>query len=195
MIRRARLLAVVAMLVAGGIGVIGATQTWLVVTLADGSAEALPVPGAAAVPVLTPLSLAVLALGLALSIVGPALRYVFGAVGLAIAAVLGWMSAQVLFAAPVGAVAATVTTVTGVAGDKAIAGLIASVAPTPWPTISVIAALVLGAASSLTLGTASRWRGGAERRYQTATARAAGARPRDAIDSWDDLSRGDDPTS
>lgn len=195
--RRARLLAVVASLLAGAIGVIGATQTWLTVVLADGAAEALEVPGSAALPVLTPLSLAVLALGAALSIVGIVLRYVFAALSLLIAGILGWLAASIAVAAPVSAAASTVTAATGIAGLDGVADLIASAVPTPWPVITVIAQVVLAAAAVLTLVTARSWRSGAARKYDTATAAAArgdAGRPHDAIDSWDDLSRGDDPT-
>jgi ABC-type multidrug transport system fused ATPase/permease subunit len=62
-IRRARLISVMAALVVGAMGVISSTQTWLVAVLDDGAGHELAVTGAAAVPVLTPLSLAVLALG------------------------------------------------------------------------------------------------------------------------------------
>ena len=49
----------------------------------------------------------------------------------------------------------------------------------------------------VTLVTAHAWRAGG-RRYRRDTAReqiASGSRPHDAIDSWDDLSHGDDPTA
>ena len=105
MMRRARLLAVLVTLAAGAVGVISSTQTWLVATLDDGAQHTLAVSGAAAVPVLAPLSLAVLALGAALSIVGLLLRFVFGALTVAIAGVLGFLSVQVAFGAPVTAVA------------------------------------------------------------------------------------------
>lgn len=197
MIRRARLVTVLAMLLAGAIGVIGSTQTWLSVLLADGSSAALEVPGASAVPVLAPLSLAVLALGGALTIVGVVLRHVFAVLGLVIAVVLAWASAQVLFATPVNAVSAVVTAATGIAGSDAIVDLVTSVTPTAWPALTLVAAIVLAAASVFALVTARRWRSGADRRYRTAGDAAAApdaSRPHDAIDSWDDLSRGDDPT-
>ena len=82
-------------------------------------------PGASAVPVLAPLSLAVLALGAALSIVGLVLRYVFGALTVAIAALLAWLTAQVAFAPPASAVAAIVTEATGITGEAAVAALVA----------------------------------------------------------------------
>jgi hypothetical protein len=195
MIARARLLAVVATISTGALGVISSTQTWLDVLLADGASHMLEVAGADAVPVLAPLSLAVLALGAALSIVGLVLRYVFGALTVAIAVVLGILTSIVAFATPVTAISASVTEATGITGTDAVASLVASVVPTPWPYVTLAAWLLLLAAGVLTLLTATRWRG-AGRRYRTgAAAPAATSRPRDAIDSWDDLSRGSDPTS
>ncbi|MET0734892.1 MAG: Trp biosynthesis-associated membrane protein [Microbacterium sp.] len=201
MIRRARLLAVVAAVAAGALGVISSTQTWLTVVLADGAEHALTVPGAAAVPVLAPLSLAVLALGAALSIAGLVLRYAFGGLTVAIAAVLGVLSWQVAAAPGLGHVASTVTTATGLTGTAALTELVSSITASAWPAVTVASSLVLFAAGVLTLATANRWRGSG-RRYQTDSAPAgaaeaapAASRPHDAIDDWDDLSRGEDPTS
>lgn len=197
MIRRARFIAVVVTLLAGAIGVMGSTQTWIEVTLADGAAEPLLVPGSDAVSVLTPLSLTVLALGGALSIVGTALRYALGAIGLLIALALGWSTAQLLVAIPVTAYASTVTDATGIAGTATIAGLVSAITVTPWVAVTAGAQVLLAAASLFVLFTAHRWTGGAGRRYRTSAdaGAAAASRPRDAIDSWDDLSRGDDPTA
>jgi uncharacterized membrane protein (TIGR02234 family) len=194
--RRARSTAVLAMLLAGAIGVIASTQTWIDVTLDDGAQQTLAVPGAEALPVLTPLSLAALALGAALSIVGPVLRYVFGALGVLIAALVGVGTAQLLVSPPVSATAATVTDATGISGTDAVASLVTDLSLTPWPTVTLLAQLVLAAASVFTVVTARRWASGASRKYRTATeAGADTGRPHDAIDSWDDLSRGDDPTA
>ncbi|MEU1970337.1 Trp biosynthesis-associated membrane protein [Microbacterium sp. NPDC019599] len=201
MIARARLITVVATVLAGAVGIISSTQTWLTVVLADGAAHALPVPGAAAIPVLAPLSLAVLALGGALSIVGLVLRYVFGALTVVIAVVLGVLTGQIVLAPPLAAVAATVTTATGLTGTEAVAAMVVGIGTTPWPAVTLVAWIVLLAAGLLALATARRWRGSG-RKYSTdaatrasATAGPAASRPHDAIDSWDDLSRGDDPTA
>ncbi|MGA7149181.1 MAG: Trp biosynthesis-associated membrane protein [Microbacterium sp.] len=195
MIRRARLIAVTAILACGVLGVISSTQTWLTVALGE-DAPLLPVAGASAVPVLAPLSLSVLALGGALSIVGPVVRYVFGALTVVIAALLAWLTAQVVFALPTSAVASTVTEWTGITGETAVAQLVVSVTSTPWPVVTLMGWIVLLAAGIFTLVTTSRWsRTG--RRYRTDEGVApatGGSRPHDAIDSWDDLSRGDDPT-
>lgn len=199
MIRRARLLAVVATLAAGALGVISSTQTWLTVVLGDGAEHALLVPGAAAIPVLAPLSLAVLALGAALSIVGRVLRYAFGVLTVAIAAILGLLTWQVVSAPGVRHVAAIVTESTGITGDAAVSELIASITPSAWPAVTLVGWVVLLASGALTLATAHRWQGSG-RRYRTeasptAAAPASASRPHDAIDDWDDLSRGEDPTA
>ncbi|MBB3158125.1 putative membrane protein (TIGR02234 family) [Microbacterium proteolyticum] len=194
--RRARSTAVLAMLVAGAMGVIASTQTWIDVTLDDGAQQTLAVAGAEALPILTPLSLAALALGAALSIVGPVLRYVFGVLGALIAALVGLGAAQLLIARPVAAAASTVTEATGISGTDAVASLVTGFSLTPWPVITLLAQVVLFAAAVFTLVTARRWASGASRKYRTATeAGTDTGRPHDAIDSWDDLSRGDDPTA
>jgi uncharacterized membrane protein (TIGR02234 family) len=200
MTTHARLIAVAATVLTGALGIISSTQTWLTVVLVDGAQNALDVPGAAAIPVLAPLSLAVLALGGALSIVGLVLRYIFAALTVVIAIVLGALTVQIVVAPPVAAVAATVTTATGLTGTDAVSEVVAAVGQTPWPAVTLLAWTVLLAAGLFTLVTGRRWRGSG-RKYATdaapraaAKTEAAASRPHDAIDSWDDLSRGDDPT-
>ena len=191
--RRGRSIAVSGFLLAGAVGVISATQTWLTVERAD-AGEPILVAGASALPLLTPLSLAVLALGAALSIVGPVLRLVFGALAGATAVFLGWTTAQLLIALPVSAVGPAVTEATGLAGGGALADLIAGIAPTVWPVLALVGWAILLAAAGVVLLTARSWRSGG-RRYRTdAAAAAPSAGPVDAVDSWDELSRGTDPT-
>jgi uncharacterized membrane protein (TIGR02234 family) len=192
-IRRARLLAVLLTLVGGAVGVISGTQTWISVVLADGAGEPLLVNGASALPVLTPLSLAALALGAALAIVGTVLRYVFAVIAIGIGGIVAVLSAIIAAVVPTTAVAAAVTAATGISGVEGVAALVESTAVTPWPVISVVAAVAVSAAGVLTLLTGRRWSGAGDRKYRAA-ARTDGSRPHDAIDSWDDLSRGDDPT-
>jgi uncharacterized membrane protein (TIGR02234 family) len=197
-IRRARLLAVVAILLPGAIGLISSTQTWVHVALRGAAAADLTVAGADAVPVLAPLSLAVLALGLALSIVGMALRYVFGALSLIAGISLGWLTVAVLAGPPLPAYAPTVTDATGITGGDSVADLVSGTSLTAWPAVALVAAVVLTAAGVFVLATARRWsRGG--RKYESAGSHQVDggdpSRPLDAIDSWDDLSRGDDPTT
>lgn len=199
MIRRARLLSVLAILAAGAVGVMSSTQVWLDVMLADGATEPLSVTGADAVALLTPLSLAALALGAALSIVGPVLRYAFGVLTLALGASLLALTWRVAVDPPVDAVTSAVTASTGITGAAAVADLVVSITATPWPAITLVAWVVLLAAGAFVLATARAW-GSADRRYRTEapqaepTRGAGGSRPHDAVDSWDELSRGEDPT-
>jgi len=211
MTRRLRSLSVLTILGGGALALIASTQTWLDVTLLGSTTGPIPVPGASALALLAPLSLAALALGLALSIIGTVLRYVFGVLAVAIGGALGIGALRIAMERPVDAVAAAVTEATGLAGESTIRALIDHIATTPWPAITVVASLAIAAGGVATVLTAHRWPG-AGRRYRTdgadaaagaasrgaspsVTVGGAASRPHDAIDSWDDLSRGDDPTA
>src|SRR5690606_27523486 len=119
---------------------------------------------------------------------------VLAALALLGAVALGWWSAQVVFAAPVSAVSAAVTEATGLAGSDAVDALIADIAVTFWPVLALIGWIVLAAAAVYALITASRWKAGGRRFRTDAAAHGPSEGPVDAIDSWDDLSRGTDPT-
>jgi hypothetical protein len=197
MTRRLRSTSVLLILAGGALSLIASTQTWLDVTLRDAVTEPLTVAGASAVPLLAPLSLAALALCLALTIVGPVLRYAFGVIAVAIGAGAAVSSWRIATERPVDAVASAVTEATGLAGADTVAALVAQIAATPWPAVTTAASLLVMAGGILILATAHRWPG-TGRRFRTAAAdasRASGSRPHDAIDSWDDLTRGDDPTT
>jgi uncharacterized membrane protein (TIGR02234 family) len=196
-IQRARTLSVLVLLIVGAVGVISSTQTWVQVLLADAAASEVSVPGATAVPVLAPLSLATLALGAALSIVGRALRIVFGAITVLIAVALVSLSVPVVVGPPVSAIGPSVTEITGIAGDGAVADLVSQTTVTPWPLVTAVLAVLLAVVGVFVVVTGARWRSGG-RKYEAARRRAerrASEGPLDAIDSWDDLSRGDDPTT
>lgn len=190
---RGRSLAVSGFLLAGAAGIISSTQTWLTVARADAGEDIL-VPGASALPLLAPLSLAVLALGAALAIAGPLLRLVFGILAAAVAVLLGWATLGLLFSPSVGAVAATVTKTTGLAGEAALDDVIAAITPSGWPWLGVVGWVLLLVASVLVIATWRRWKKSG-RRYRTGSDTPSHSDgPVDAVDSWDDLSRGTDPT-
>ncbi len=191
--RRGRGLALSGLLLAGGIGVISATQTWLTATRSDGG-TAIAVPGADVLPLLTPLSLAVLALAAALAMVGPVLRIVFSALALLAGGFLAWSTAELLLDVPRDAVSGAVTEATGLAGDDALADIIAAIDVSVWPWVALVAWALLVVTALFALVTGPRWKSGG-RRYRTdIAARPATDGPVDAVDSWDDLSRGTDPT-
>jgi len=202
---RARSYAVLSIIAGGALAIISSTQTWLDVALDAGATASVTVAGAKAFTLLAPLSLAALALGLALTVVGRVLRYVFGTIAVAIGATLLVGAARIAIEHPLDAVATAVTTSTGLSGTDAIAGLVTAISATPWPWLTVLASLLIAAGGVITLATAHRWRRSG-RRYRTdgqggnragddTTEATAASRPYDAIDSWDDLSHGDDPTA
>lgn len=192
-VRRGRSLSVLGFLLAGGIGIISSTQTWLTVNRVD-AGEQILVPGADAVALLAPLSLAILALGAALALVGPVLRYIFATLALLAGGLLTWWTAEIVISAPLSAVAPVVTETTGLAGGTAVADVIDTIVPSFWPVLALIGWALLLVTSLFVLVTANRWKRGGKR-FRTDTAAHEDADGTvDAIDSWDDLSRGTDPT-
>lgn len=192
-LRRGRSIAVLGFLVAGGVGIISSTQTWLTVIRTD-AAEPLAVIGADAVPLLAPLSLAVLAVGAALAISGIVLRHVLAVLAAGAAVVLIAGTVPLLTDPPQSAVSASVTEATGIAGTDAIAAMVDRIDPAGWPGIALACWALLLAASVFALVSARRWKRGG-RRYQSASAaHEHGAGRLDPVDSWDELSHGTDPT-
>lgn len=191
--QRGRSLSVIGLLLAGGIGIISSTQTWLTVFRQD-AGEAILVPGADAMALLAPLSLAVLAMGAALALVGRTLRWIFAGLALLAGVLLAWWSAEILFLAPVSAVAPPVTEATGLAGTSTVTDMIAQIEPSAWPVIALIGWVIQIATALFALATAHRWKSGGRRFRTDAAAPGSDDKPVDAIDSWDDLSRGTDPT-
>lgn len=186
--------AILAGLLIGGATLLSWTQTWIAVTLRSGLE--LDIAGDVAAPALAALGLATLALAAALSLAGPIFRIVLGVLQVAISGGVILASLGV-FADPGRAARPTISEATGVAGAESVAALIDSATLTAWPTIAV----VLGALGVLhgvfVLVTARTWpRGG--RRFET-TQSGAGSDTavvtHDAIDDWDALSGGEDPTA
>ncbi|WP_350226550.1 Trp biosynthesis-associated membrane protein [Microbacterium suwonense] len=190
---RARLYAVLGFLLAGGIGIISSTQTWITARRID-SGEPLLVAGADAMPLLAPLSLAVLALGAAMSIAGRALRYVFAALGLAASVPLIVGTLPLVLDPPLSVVASAFTDATGLSGDDALRSSISALEPSGWSAAALCAWALLLAASVFVLATAHRWRAGSRRYEQASEGRHRDAGPLDPVDSWDELSHGTDPT-
>ncbi|MGW9626440.1 Trp biosynthesis-associated membrane protein [Microbacterium sp. NPDC055521] len=193
MLRRARMLGVLTFLLTGGIGIISSTQVWATVQRAD-AGETLTVTGAVIYPLLAPLSLAVLAMGAALSIAGPVLRHVLAVLGVAAAVALILGTVPLIGTAPLAAVAPAVTEVTGLGGAESVREVVAGVTSTPWPVIALLCWVVLGLASVFVLVTARRWPAGGRRYRSTAGSAHHGPGPLDSVDSWDELSHGTDPT-
>jgi hypothetical protein len=203
---RMKLPAIVATVIGSGLALLSWSQTWFELQLTDASAqssgEAIAVPGSTASPALAALGLAGLALVAALAIAGPAIRIVLGLLEVVLGGCV-LLAAWLTLGDPVGAVSPAVTDATGVSGSGPTAELVASADPTAWPVAAIIGGVLLVAAGVVVLSTGTRWPA-SSRRYRAArladaeeavsnAARGRAASDR-AIDDWDELSRGDDPT-
>jgi uncharacterized membrane protein (TIGR02234 family) len=185
------------------------TQTWVHVKLAQGVVQQadLNVAGSKAATAVTALALVALAGALASSIAGRVARIVAAVIVLLSAAGIVASSVAVLVD-PQGAAAGPVGTATGVTGVPAEA------ATTAFPAIAVASAVALALAAALIGLFGRNWT--RRTKYDPAASTAASTaqvqergadqgsgsgadegtgEPLDDIDSWDQLSRGTDPTS
>ncbi|KUM37656.1 Trp biosynthesis-associated membrane protein [Arthrobacter sp. EPSL27] len=170
------------------------TQTWLVVHLepaqlgqAVNSQDGLQVQGSKAATTVTALALVALAGGLAASIAGRVARWVITAlILLAAAGIVG--AAAVVIADPLAAAQGSIAAATGITGSNV------RVDVTVFPALAVAAGCLLGLGALLIIPAGRYWK--SRTKYDTAATggSAAPAGPADEIDSWDRLSRGDDPT-
>ncbi|MDQ5860955.1 MAG: Trp biosynthesis-associated membrane protein [Actinomycetota bacterium] len=174
------------------------TQTWITVGLdanqvgqAVGDQNTLPVQGSKAATTVTALALVALAGGLAASIAGKFARWVITAIVM-LASVGIIAAAATVLADPLGAAQGSIAAATGVTGGNAEAAV------TAFPVLAVVAGALLALAALLIIPAGRHWK--SRTKYDAATSgapaasTAAATGPVDEIDSWDRLSRGDDPT-
>ncbi len=203
---RMKLPSIVAVIAGAGLVRLSWSQAWFELVLTADSAApsggaAIEVSGQVASPALAALALAGLALAGALAIAGPAIRIVLGI----LAVVLGGavlLAAGVTLGDPVAAVSPAVAAATGVTGDDPTAALVQSATATLWPLAAIAGGVLVAASGVLVLATGTAWPV-STRRYRAvrfaaadvaADAAAGGSGSDRAIDDWDELSRGDDPT-
>jgi hypothetical protein len=178
------------------------TQTWLTVHLdptqlgaAVASQDGLQVQGSKAATTVTALALVALAGGLAASIAGRVARWVITAIILLAAAGIV-AAAAVVLADPLAAAQGSIAAATGISGSNV------QVDVTVFPVLAVVAGALLGLSALAIVPAGRYWK--SRTKYDAAAAGpaaggtavrgTAAAAPADEIDSWDRLSRGDDPT-
>jgi uncharacterized membrane protein (TIGR02234 family) len=190
--RKGNIVLLIAVLALAAFG--ATTQTWLsvhpdpaqlgqAVTGQDG----LQVQGSKAATTVTALALVALAGGLAASIAGRVARWIITAI--IVLASAGIVTAAVtVIADPLAAAQGSIAAATGITGSSAQVGL------TAFPALAVVAGLLLGLSALLIIPAGRYWK--TRTKYDAAAVRggAAPEGPADEIDSWDRLSRGDDPT-
>lgn len=164
------------------------TQTWIDVRL-DPTAVSnsdLHVPGNKAATAVTALALVALAGGLAASIAGRIARWII-AVIIVVSAAGTILAAATVLGDPLGAAQGSIAAATGVSGGQA------AVSTTVFPVLAVVAGALLAVCGALLPIAGRYWK--TRTKYDAGrTAKERGAGPVDEIDSWDSLSRGEDPT-
>jgi len=212
--KRLRLVLIVSVLLSSTLALLAWTQLWgtVDVALTATTPERLDVEGATAAPAVTALALAGFALAGALTIAGPVIRVILGALQMLLGASV-FLAAFLAVSDPAEASASAVTAATGIAGRESIVNAVVASSTTFWPYLALVAAVLMTGAGAAIIVTARRWPG-ATRKYQavrfapvngragTSPAVAPGtpgippaAGPGDPVVDWDDLSRGQDPTS
>lgn len=170
------------------------TQTWIDVHLdpeqlgqAAAGQNGLQVQGSKAATTVTALALVALAGGLAASIAGWIARWIITAI--IVLASSGIIAAAVtVLADPLSAAQGSIAAATGISGSSV------QVTVTVFPALAVVAGSLLALSALLIIPAGRHWK--TRTKYDTAAAGSAPAPagPVDEIDSWDRLSRGDDPT-
>ncbi|GAB2514956.1 Trp biosynthesis-associated membrane protein [Paramicrobacterium agarici] len=191
--RRIKSILIVVTLAVSGCALLTWTQPWFSLVLTQGTHAGtdVDVPGEAAGPAVAALGLAGLALGGALAIAGRVLRVVFGVLEVLIGGSL-IASAIVAVSDPAAASSKTITEFTGVAGDSAAHDLVAQSFATAWPYVALAAGIILAVLGIAVIVTSRRWPASG-RKFDAPAAEPSGT-THDAVDSWDELSRGEDPT-
>ena len=187
--RRIKLYLLLGGMVVSGLVFLGWTQEWFSVVVTEG--PTLSVAGDVAAPALSTLALTTLVLIAALSIAGPFFRVVLGVLQTLLGATVV-LSGVIALVDPVKASGATISDATGIAGNESIHALVASVAVSAWPWISIIGGALLAAIGVAVIATGRRWPG-SSRKYSAVKLEPAAERS--AVDDWDSLSDGADPTS
>ena len=190
--RKSTLVLLIALLALAAFGT--TTQTWMTATLdpnqvgqAGATQSAIQVQGSKAATTVTALALVALAGGLAAAIAGRIARWVITAIIVLASAGVVTAAATVL-ADPLAAAQGSIAGATGISGSQAHVEL------TPFPLLAVVAGCLLALAALMILPASRYWKTRTKYDAAGAAGTAAVAGPVDEIDSWDRLSRGEDPT-
>jgi hypothetical protein len=179
-----------------GIILLSWTQEWFVIVLDD--AIAVSVAGDVAAQGLSALALAGLVLIGALSIAGRVFRVILGILQSLIGVTVAF-SAFLAVSDPIAASATAITQITGVAGTASVAALVQQIEPSAWGWVALCAGIALMVHGGVVVAVAHRWPASSKKYQSTAATSASvagateGAEP-SAVDHWDALTKGDDPT-
>ena len=184
---RVRLLSMAAIVVAAGIAALAWSQTWYTFVSA---ADDVVVGGDVAGGALLPLALASLALVAALAIAGPFFRVVLGVLdallGVCVVVVAAWSLSD-----PVRASVQALTQTTGVENLEPLREITEHTGTTMWPVVGLIGGMLMMLTGLAVALTSRAWPASGGRYTRSRVETPEG----DAVNDWDALSEGDDPTA
>ena len=163
------------------------SQDWFVVEIAG---TAHPVGGDVAAGAIAALALTALAVVAALALSGPVFRVILGALTVLVGGSVVLVTVFVL-AEPILAVAPALSEQSGISGLASLTELVDAIEPTAWPSVAAAVGVVLALAGVAVIATSARWPRSGRRFAREPVQSVAGG---SAIDEWDALSHGDDPT-
>lgn len=193
--RPTRSMTVLILLLGGVLALIGATQTWVSAAGFEAAhIDQVQLSGQEASPVITAMALVIIAAGAALSIARKIGRWIVGVIAIMAALTLGWATINVI-TDPLGAVALKIAETTGTTG---VAEPTAQLDVSALPWLTVAGAIIALAGGLITVLIGRRWPVGKTKKYdvgqQQQPQQTERDGPLDEIDTWDELSRGEDPT-
>src|SRR5690625_2625003 len=187
-----RSMTVVSLLLGGVLALIGATQTWVTATGFEAAhVDREQLSGQEASPVIPALSPGTIAAGAALSSARKSGRGSIGGVAVIAAATVCWATITVM-TNPLDAVALKIAETTGTT-DFSVAAAQLELSVLPWLTL--VGSLIAVIGGVITLAVGGRWPVGKTKKYDVGEQKQTTQNGRlDEIDTWDELSRGEDPT-
>jgi uncharacterized membrane protein YjgN (DUF898 family) len=195
------------------------SQQWgsLLVSGTSVDGQLFSIPGSVAAPALAALGLAGLALAAALAIAGPVVRVILGALQIAVGVAITASSIGAILD-PIAAGSPVVTKATGIAGLGAIRSISTDAGESPWGFLALALGILIALTGLFIILSTKRWPVSG-RRYQAVRFEAVDVASRaaekdgpetngpedavdtqatersQAIDNWDSLSNGRDPTA
>lgn len=184
---RLRLIAFAAIVLEAGLVALAWSQPWYGMRL---SGTTLEVGGDVAGGALLPLGLASLALVAALALAGPVFRVILGVLdallGVCVVVVANWSLSD-----PVAASFPFLVDALGLSGQEAIRDAVTGSTSTAWPVVGLVGGILMVLTGLAIAATARAWPTTASRYSRSRLHSTDGT----AIDDWDALSEGDDPTA
>lgn len=188
---RPKLLTLAGVALAGAVSLMAGAQTWVSFML-EGTHTLESAIGHDINPALSPVSIALVAAALALTIAGPVFRRVLGALVVLLGVGLVALTWTVL-AAPLGSVSGAITELTGLTGGAA-GSAVTWIQVSPWVYVNLVVGCVAVLLGAVIIVLGGRWRAGG-RKYNTEQVRGTATQDGpDRISDWDSLSSGDDPS-